>query len=75
MNAEKFNSDYEYYKNNLSSKLDANTVNLMLHAFCMGYVQLAGHLLEEFGSAIDVNPALDKINQLNPVITHNFNVS
>lgn len=72
MNVEKFEDDFQDYKNRLSSKLDEETVALMLHAFCMGYCQLSGEINEEFDSYIDLTPVFDKINSLNPLIAHKF---
>lgn len=72
MDVKKFKQDLESYKNGLSTKLDEQTVNLMLHAFCMGYCQLSTELSEEFGSYIDLNPILDEINRLNPLIRECF---
>lgn len=72
MNTIKFNSDYELYKNSLSIKIDTDTVNLMLHAYCMGYIELTNHLSEEFDSIINIDPVLDKINELNPLIKDKF---
>lgn len=72
MNKNKFNQDFEEYKRRLSSKLDEKTVNLMLHAFCMGYCQLSTELNEEFDSYIDLNPVFDKINELSILIKEFF---
>jgi hypothetical protein len=65
MNAEKFNKDFEFYKNNLLKVHDGKITNLMLHAYCMGYCELSNHLNEEFDSNIIVDPVLDKILELN----------
>ena len=73
MDANKFEKDLEDYKKGLSEKLDETTVNLMLHAFCMGYCQLSNELNEEFESYIDLNPVFDAINKINPLIKDNFN--
>lgn len=72
MDVEKFKKDLEEYKERLSSKLDEQTVNLMLHSFCMGYCQLSTELSEEFEAYIDLNPVFDKINELNPLIEDCF---
>lgn len=72
MDANKFEKDLKDYKEKLSKKLDEQTVNLMLHAFCMGYCQLSTELNEEFGAYIDLDPVFDKINELNPLITDIF---
>lgn len=69
MDAQKFEQDIKDYKDKLSKKLDEQTVNLMLHSFCMGYCQLSDELNEEFGANIDLNPVFDKINELNPLIS------
>lgn len=73
MKAEKFNKDFEFYKKNLSKKLDERTVTLMLHAYCMGYCELSNHLNEEFETMIMINPVLDKITELGPKIKQYFN--
>ena len=72
MNARKFNEDFEYYKNNLSKKLDEQTVGIMLHAYCMGYCGMAGHVLEEFDMTMDIDPVLEKISELNHYIKSAF---
>lgn len=72
MDVNKFKQDLEDYKNRLSTKLDEQTVNLMLHSFCMGYCQLSTELNEEFGAYIDLNPIFDEINRLNPLIKDCF---
>ena len=72
MNVGKFKQDLGDYKDKLSSKLDNETVNLMLHAFCMGYCQLSHELNEKFASYIDLNPVFDEINKLNPLIKKHF---
>lgn len=72
MNKETFNKDYEDYKSKLSEKLDEEKVNLMMHAFCMGYCQLSNELNEEFDSYIDLNPVFDRINELSPKVSKSF---
>lgn len=72
MDKEKFENDFNDYKDKLSSKLDENTVALMLHAYCMGYCQLSSELNDEFDSYIDLNPVLDKISSLSSVVNKNF---
>lgn len=72
MDANKFKKDLQAYKLGLSDNLDDETVNLMLHAFCMGYCQLSNELNEEFGAYIDLNPVFDTINKLNPLIKSAF---
>ena len=72
MDIDKFKEDLEDYKQRLSTKLDEETVNLMLHAFCMGYCQLSTELSEEFGAYIDLNPIFDEINRLNLLVKHRF---
>ena len=72
MDNKKFNNDYEYYKSNLEKSLNVDSVNLMLHAYCMGYLELSNHLSEEFDSSLIINPALEKISELNPLISHLF---
>tara|TARA_B100002049_G_scaffold179327_1_gene136320 strand:+ start:104 stop:325 length:222 start_codon:yes stop_codon:yes gene_type:complete len=73
MDSQKFEKDLKDYEQKLSKKLDENTVNLMLHSFCMGYCQLSNELNEEFGAYIDLNPVFDKITELSKKINHNFN--
>ena len=63
MDIKKFNDDFNYYKSNLSKSFDEKTVNLMLHAYCIGYCEMSNHYFEEFDEAIDINPVLDKINE------------
>ena len=72
MDIAKFNKDYEDYKNRLSTKLDEQMVNLMMHSFCMGYCQLSTELNEEFGAYIDLNPIFEKISELAPKIKDCF---
>lgn len=72
MDINKFNKDFEDYKQRLSSRLDDKIINLMLHAFCMGYCQLSTELNEEFGTYIDLNPVFDKITELSPLIKEFF---
>ena len=72
MDIDKFKQDLEDYKQRLSTKLDEETVNLMLHSFCMGYCQLSTELNEEFGAYIDLNPIFDEINRLNLLVKHRF---
>lgn len=72
MDIAKFKQDLEDYKARLSTKIDAQMVNLMAHSFCMGYCQLSTELNEEFGAYIDLNPVFDEINKLNPLIKDYF---
>lgn len=72
VNKEKFNSDFELYKNRLSQKLDENTVNLMLHAYCMGYCDTVNHVQEHTETLYLINPVLDKITELSKLVNHNF---
>lgn len=72
MNIDKFKQDLEDYKQRLSTKFDEETVNLMIHAFCMGYCQLSTELNEEFGAYIELNPIFDEINRLNLLVKHRF---
>lgn len=67
MDKEKFNQDFEFYKSKLSKSFDDKTVQCMMIAYCMGYMDLTGQLNEEFDSMIDVNPVLDKIKSLTPI--------
>lgn len=61
---EEFNKAFENYKGRLLQSLDEKTVNYMMYAFCMGYLQLSGELNEEFDSHVNIDPVLDKINEL-----------
>jgi hypothetical protein len=69
----KIESDFEFYKNNLSKKLDEKSVNLMLHAYCMGYLEMAIKVSgdTEYLSSV-VNPILEKISELGPSIKEYF---
>jgi len=73
MDSLKFEKDLKDYKEKLSKKLDENTVNLMLHSFCMGYCQLSNELNEEIEAYIDLNPVFEKITELSKKVNHNFN--
>ena len=69
---ESFEQDLEFYKNNLSKELDKDSVNLMLHAYCMGHCNMAGHIFNHFNTYIDVDVVLETIKNLNPLIRHKF---
>lgn len=70
MDASTFESNFQYYKGNLSKSLNENTVNLMLHAYCMAYCDLSSIVGTEFH--IDIDPVLEKITELSPLIADNF---
>lgn len=63
-NNSKFESDFHDYKMKISTWADEKTSLLMMHSFCMGYCQLSNELQEDFDSLIDLDPVLDKINEL-----------
>ena len=72
MKKEKFKKDFEYYKAKLQSKLDNDTVNLMLLAYCMGYCDMVNHVNEDVDGMYLVDPVLDKISELSPLVKHRF---
>ena len=72
INKQTFDEDFEYYKDLLSENLSEDTVNLMLHSYCMGFVDLAQQLMEQFDVDIYIQPALEKIKELDPLIQKHF---
>lgn len=72
MNEVKFNQDFDLYKSNISKKLNESQVNLMLHAYCMAYCDLAQNVFSEKDVYIDLDPVLEKISELNPLVSSNF---
>ena len=68
----RFEKDFKHYKANLEKKLNKDEVNLMLHAYCMGYCEMVNYVSEDVGSMYLVDPVLEKISELSPLIKHKF---
>lgn len=68
MNVRKFDRDFKRYKKQLESKFDTKTVRLMLRSFCIGYCQILGDLRLEFKIDANIDPILDKINEINETL-------
>ena len=72
MDKDRFEKDFKHYKSGLEKKLNKDEVNLMLHAYCIGYCEMINHVNEDVDGMYLVNPVLEKITELNPLIKHKF---
>jgi DNA-binding XRE family transcriptional regulator len=75
MDKERFERDFEHYKNGLQQNLNEREVTLMLHSYCMGYCEMINHVNEDVDGMYLVNPVLEKISELSSDFSKHFNSS
>jgi len=68
----RFEKDFKEYEEKLKGSLSDDKVNLMMFAYCMGYCDMVGHINEDTDGMYLIDPVLEKILELTPLISNQF---